>query len=35
MKAVVYRTYGPPDVLHCEDVEKPSPKDDEVLIKAL
>ena len=33
MKAIVYRTYGPPDVLHCEDVEKPSPQDDEVLIK--
>ena len=33
MKAVVYRSYGPPDVLHCEDVDKPSPKDDEVLIR--
>lgn len=33
MKAVVYHTYGSPDVLHCEDVDKPSPKDDEVLIK--
>ena len=33
MKALVYHEYGPPDVLHCEEVQKPSPKDDEVLIK--
>ena len=33
MKAVVYDTYGPPEVLHFEDVERPAPKDDEVLIK--
>ena len=33
MKAVVYDTYGPPGVLHFEDVERPAPKDDEVLIK--
>jgi NADPH:quinone reductase-like Zn-dependent oxidoreductase len=33
MKAIVYHEYGSPDVLHCEDVEKPSPGDDEVLIK--
>src|ERR1035437_3334501 len=33
MKAVVYRIYGSPDVLHCEDVEEPSPGDDEVLIR--
>jgi NADPH:quinone reductase-like Zn-dependent oxidoreductase len=33
MKAIVYRNYGSPDVLHCEDVEKPSPGDDEVLIR--
>jgi NADPH:quinone reductase-like Zn-dependent oxidoreductase len=33
MKAVVYRCYGPPDVLRFEDVEKPAPADDEVLIK--
>jgi len=33
MKAIVYRNYGSPDVLRCEDVEKPSPGDDEVLIR--
>ena len=33
MKAVVYRKYGSPDVLQVEEIEKPSPKDDEVLIR--
>lgn len=33
MKAVVYRCYGAPDVLSLEDVEKPVPADDEVLVK--
>ena len=33
MKAAVYSRYGPPDVVQIKDVEKPIPKDDEVLIK--
>jgi NADPH:quinone reductase-like Zn-dependent oxidoreductase len=33
MKAVVYDTYGPADVLRLEDVERPVPREDEVLVK--
>ena len=33
MRAVVYTKYGSPDVLHLAEVEKPVPRDDEVLIR--
>ena len=33
MRAIVYDRYGPPDVQRLEEVERPVPRDDEVLIK--
>jgi NADPH:quinone reductase-like Zn-dependent oxidoreductase len=33
MRAVVYDRYGPPDVLRIEDVERPVPNEDEILVK--
>jgi NADPH:quinone reductase-like Zn-dependent oxidoreductase len=35
MKAIVYRCYGSSDVLGFEDIEKPTPADDEVLVKVV
>jgi NADPH:quinone reductase-like Zn-dependent oxidoreductase len=33
VKAIVYREYGSPEVLKCEEIEKPTPGDDDVLIR--
>ncbi|MBP8753963.1 MAG: NAD(P)-dependent alcohol dehydrogenase, partial [Chitinophagales bacterium] len=35
MKAAIYNHYGPPDVVSIQEMDKPIPKEDEILIKVI